>query len=157
MKEKKQTVALLPQYKAYEYKIIKTNIVEEELEKLTSSINAINILKNFIGDQIDVSERFICLYLNRSNQVIAIVTISIGSISSTIVDLRILLKYAIDMLANGIIVCHNHPSGNTYPSDTDKEITERIKNVVTILDISLLDHIIVTKNSYYSFADNGLI
>ncbi len=102
-------------------------------------------------------EEFWILFLNRSNRVIDRMKISQGGISGTVTDVRIIMKKAVEYLASGIIVCHNHPSGNMNPSDSDSKITGKIKEAGSIMEIQLLDHIIISGKDYYSFADNGLI
>ena len=102
-------------------------------------------------------EEFWILFLNRSNRVIGRIRLSQGGISGTVTDVRIVMKKAIEFLASGIIVCHNHPSGNLNPSESDSRITQKIKDAGQLMDIQLLDHLIVTDRDYYSFADNGLL
>ena len=102
-------------------------------------------------------EEFWILFLNRSNKVINRMRLSQGGISGTVTDVRMIMKKAVEYLSSGIIVCHNHPSGNLNPSESDSKITEKIKKAGTILDIQLLDHLIICDKDYYSFADNGLI
>jgi DNA repair protein RadC len=102
-------------------------------------------------------EEFWILFLNRSNKVINRMKLSQGGISGTVTDVRIVMKKAIENLASGIIVCHNHPSGNLSPSESDTRITQKIKEAGALMDIQLLDHLIVSDKDYYSFADNGLL
>jgi DNA repair protein RadC len=102
-------------------------------------------------------EEFWVLFLNRSNRVIDRMKLSQGGISGTVTDVRIVMKKAIECLASGLIVCHNHPSGNLNPSDSDSKITQKIKDAGNLMDIQLLDHIIISGRDYYSFADNGLM
>ncbi|MDX2413602.1 MAG: DNA repair protein RadC [Bacteroidales bacterium] len=102
-------------------------------------------------------EEFWLIYLNRSNKVISRLKISQGGISGTITDVRLIMKKALEVLASSIIICHNHPSGNREPSDADKRITQKIKEAASYFDISLLDHLIVTDNGFYSFADSGIL
>ena len=102
-------------------------------------------------------EEFWVLFLNRSNKVIGRMRLSQGGVSGTVTDVRMIMKKAIEYLASGIIICHNHPSGNLNPSESDTRITNKIKDSGTVMDIQLLDHIIVADNDYYSFADNGLL
>ncbi len=102
-------------------------------------------------------EEFWILFLNRSNRVIHRTKLSQGGISGTITDVRIVMKKAIEYLSSGIILCHNHPSGNLSPSDSDTNITMKIKEAGNFLDIQLIDHLIISENNYYSFADNGLL
>ena len=102
-------------------------------------------------------EEFWILFLNRSNKVINRMKLSQGGISGTVTDVRMVMKKAIENLASGIIVCHNHPSGNLNPSESDTRITQKIKEAGNLLDIQLLDHLIISDKDYYSFADNGLL
>ena len=102
-------------------------------------------------------EEFWILFLNRSNRIIDRMKISQGGVSGTVTDVRIVMKKAVEWLASGIIVCHNHPSGNLNPSESDTKITNKIKDAGNLMDIQLLDHLIISGKDYYSFADNGLI
>jgi DNA repair protein RadC len=102
-------------------------------------------------------EEFWILFLNRSNRVINRMKLSQGGISGTVTDVRMVMKKAIEYLASGIIVCHNHPSGNLNPSESDSKITQKIKEAGNLMDIQLLDHLIISDKDYYSFADNGLL
>lgn len=92
---------------------------------------------------------------NRSSKVIEKVKISQGGISETSADLRLILKAAINALAAGIILCHNHPSGNIHPSRQDDQLTTRLQSAVKLIEINLIDHIVLTDGSYYSYADEG--
>jgi DNA repair protein RadC len=91
------------------------------------------------------------------NTITGWVKISQGGTAGTVVEVKIIAKYAIDSLSNGVILVHNHPSGNTKPSDSDKDITNKVKNALELFEIKVLDHIIVTEANYYSFADEGII
>jgi len=102
-------------------------------------------------------EEFWILFLNRANRVTGRMKISQGGVSGTVTDVRIVMKKAIETLASGLIICHNHPSGNTSPSDSDIRFTLKIKEAGALMDIQLLDHIIVAGKDYYSFADNGAL
>ena len=83
--------------------------------------------------------------------------LSQGGVSGTVTDVRIAMKKAVECLASGIILCHNHPSGNLNPSEADTKITQKIKEAGAFMDIQLLDHLIISEKDYYSFADNGLV
>lgn len=100
-------------------------------------------------------EEFWVLFLNRANKVIDKKRISIGGVSETVADPRIIYRHAINCLASGIALCHNHPSGNCFPSDCDDKLTEAIRKATHLLQIHLLDHIIICDNLYYSYADEG--
>lgn len=102
-------------------------------------------------------EEFWVAYLTRSNKLIEKSKISSGGVSGTVIDIKMLMKKAAELLCSGIIICHNHPSGNMQYSQQDLQITNKIKEAGKIFDINLLDHIIVAGNNYYSFADEGLI
>ena len=108
-------------------------------------------------DQVEHHEYFSILLLNRANQVLGFKHISEGGISGTITDIRIIFQSAIKANASAFIAIHNHPSGNITPSEADKKITQKIKEAGQLLDIPLLDHLIVTFENYYSFADENLI
>lgn len=95
------------------------------------------------------------VYLDRANKLIAKERLSTGGISATVMDPKIIMKKAVDKLASGIIIVHNHPSGNPYPSEVDKKQTKMLKEGARLLDISLLDHIIIGGNRYYSFTDES--
>jgi DNA repair protein RadC len=124
-------------------------------EKITLSNDAYELMKPIFIDL--PHEEFWILLLSRSNHVIKKELISRGGIAGTVVDAKIIFKSAIENLANAIILCHNHPSGNTRPSDADIKLTKNLKEAGMLLDILVLDHVIVTDNGYYSFADNGMI
>lgn len=100
-------------------------------------------------------EEFWILTLSRSNRITDAIRISQGGTSATVVDIKLLIKMAVDKLASGIIAVHNHPSGNPSPSGEDDRLTSRIKEAAKLLDIRLLDHLIVAGDSYFSYSDNG--
>jgi DNA repair protein RadC len=123
--------------------------------KITSSRDVFDLFHPTLGDI--PHEEFWILLLNRANRVIDKIKISQGGISGTIIDTRIILKNAVDRLASAIILCHNHPSGNLKPSDADIRITSKMKESSQIVDVNLIDHIIIAENTYFSFADEGMI
>ena len=102
-------------------------------------------------------EEFWVLYLSRSNRIIYEECMSKGGVSGTITDVRLILKRALELLASGIILVHNHPSGNLRPSPDDDRITTKTKEAAKLLDINVLDHLIITPTSYFSYNDNGRI
>ena len=126
-----------------------------EKAKVVSSGDAAAIFKPLLSDL--PHEEFWILLLNRNNMMIEKIQISQGGLSGTVIDVRIILKMAIEKLACSIILCHNHPSGNLVPSEADKEITRKIKEAGKHMDIPVLDHVIIGNDSYFSFADEGLI
>ncbi len=123
--------------------------------QIKSSKDVADIFQPLLSDLLH--EEFWILFLNRSNKVIARMKLSQGGISGTVTDVRMVMKKAIEYLASGIIVCHNHPSGNLNPSESDSKITQKIKEAGNMMDIQLLDHLIISEKDYYSFADNGLL
>jgi DNA repair protein RadC len=127
----------------------------DEKPKVVISADAAAIFKPLLSDL--PHEEFWVLLLNRNNLVIDKLMISRGGLTGTIIDVRIIMKMALDNLACSIILGHNHPSGNLIPSEADKEITQKIKEAGKLLDISVLDHLIIGNNSYFSFTDEGLI
>jgi DNA repair protein RadC len=125
---------------------------------ITNSRDAYEILRDlFSADTISLQEQFIILYLNRANRVIGSYQLSKGGITGTIADVRLILSVALKTLATGLILAHNHPSGNLKPSEADKQITNKIRQAAKLLDIELLDHIIISSEGYYSFMDDGKI
>jgi DNA repair protein RadC len=139
--------------------IYKSKVKASDRKKITSSSDAYKIfMENWNPDIIEFVEEFKILLMNRSNSVLGILEISKGGISGTVTDVRLIYQGAIKANASGIIVCHNHPSGNLNPSESDTKITQKIKEAGNLMDIQLLDHLILTMDgSYYSFADNGLL
>lgn len=129
----------------------------EPLKKIQirSSYDVYKIFQPKLGDL--AHEEFWVLLLNRSNKVMDSICISKGGTSGTVIDTKIILKKALVKLASCIIVCHNHPSGNNKPSEADKNITQKIKKAALTMDISLLDHIIIADNQFFSFADEGIL
>lgn len=123
--------------------------------KITSSKHAFNILKSKLTDL--PHEEFWVVFMNRSNSVIKTECISRGGISGTVVDIRLILKPAIQYLASSIILAHNHPSGNLKPSHEDIYLTKKIKEAAKLMDIALQDHLIIGDQAYLSFADEGLL
>lgn len=123
--------------------------------QITSSNIAAGLFVPFLSDL--PHEEFWIAYLNRSNKLIEKVLTSSGGITGTVIDVKLVMKKAVELLASGIILCHNHPSGNLKYSEQDMQITQKIKEAAKMFDINLLDHIIVAGNKYYSFADDGLL
>ena len=123
--------------------------------KIAVSKDAYDLLK---GDLMDIPhEEFWLLLLNRANRVIKKHKISLGGVHGTVADPKIIFKTALEELASGIIVAHNHPSGNLTPSQQDIDLTRKLKEAGKLLEIQLLDHLIVAGKQYYSFADEGLL
>ncbi len=126
-----------------------------ENPQIRSSADVFNIFSPLMEDL--PHEEFWILFLNRANKVQGRMKISQGGVSGTVTDVRIVMKKAIETLASGLVICHNHPSGNNSPSDADIRITQKIKEAGALMDIQLLDHLIICGKNYYSFADNGAL
>lgn len=126
---------------------------------ITSSLDAYSVLKEFISQNtISLQEHFIVMYLNRANRVLGVYKLSNGGITGTVADPRLILGIALKIAATGIILAHNHPSGNLKPSNADVELTKKIKTASSFMDILVSDHLILSANNeFYSFADEGLI
>jgi DNA repair protein RadC len=127
--------------------------------KIISDSNAaFDILKKlFPQDTICLQEQFVVLYLNRANKVLGSYQLSKGGLTGTVADVRLILSVALKTLASGLILAHNHPSGNLKPSEADIGLTKKIKQSAKLMDIELLDHIIISSEGYYSFIDDGVL
>ena len=125
--------------------------------RIRSSSEAKEFCRKFYFEDINVYESCFILMLNRANFTVGYAKISQGGLTGTVVDVKIICKYAIDNLASSIVLCHNHPSGNIQPSEEDITITNRIKAALNVLDVKLNDHIILTEDDAFSFTDNGLL
>jgi len=123
--------------------------------KIKSSHDVFELMQPILGDL--QHEEFWVLYLNNSNKVLHKWELSKGGLTGTIVDVRLLLRKAIEFLATAVVLCHNHPSGNTLPSEADKKITHKLKLATKTLDIKVVDHLIITEKAYFSFADENLL
>ena len=138
------------------YKIVpEKEVAGLEKIKINSSEVAANYVRQFFFEDIEVYESFFILMLNRSNSTIGWAKISQGGIDSTVIDTIMVAKFCIDKLAKGVILCHNHPSGELRPSDADIRVTRQISNALELLGVKVQDHIILTSESYFSLLDNG--
>jgi len=126
-----------------------------ERQKVTNSQSAHEILRNIWDDQIELYESFYILFLNRANRVLGYRCISQGGVSGTVVDPKAIFQAALLANASSIILAHNHPSGNTTPSEADEKITRKIKSAGEFLEIQVIDHLILGEDSFCSFADDG--
>jgi DNA repair protein RadC len=123
--------------------------------QIRGSKDAANYLRPEIGDL--SYEEFWVLYLNRQNKVLDKQKLSQGGMTGTVIDVRLVLKSALEKNSTSLIFCHNHPSGNLEPSDADRRITRQLKEAAAIMEIPVIDHIIVSQSGYFSFADEGLL
>ena len=135
-----------------------TKVPPSKRPKIGCSKDGYEVLKANWSDDMELCESFNILMVNKANKVVGIYKMSKGGLSGTVVDLKLLFAAAIKSMAAGIILAHNHPSGSLQPSNADIELTKRVCQAGKILDISVLDHIILSPfGRYYSFADEGMI
>ncbi len=128
-----------------------------ELTKVTNSHDSVDFFRQIWSERMQYIEEFYVLLLNRANKIIGYSKISEGGTSGTVADPKMIFQAALKTNAHAIILCHNHPSGNTKPSDTDIALTKRVKQAGAVMEISVLDHVILTYESSFSFADEGMM
>lgn len=142
-----------------DFKIREVDITfkEEKLhfKQIRSSSDAYKFVRDVLFKDLEIQEHFIVLFMDHSNTITGYYRHTKGTINSTSVDIEVILAVAIKTLSKAMIVSHNHPSGNKNPSEADRRMTKQLKQAASIFGISVLDHIIATKDNYYSFADNG--
>jgi DNA repair protein RadC len=126
-----------------------------ELQKITCSQNVFELMQPILGEL--PHEEFWIIYLNNANKIISKFQLSKGGITGTLVDVRLVFKTALTQGAVGVILVHNHPSGTLKPSESDKQITQKLKVAGEQLDIKILDHVIVTETNFFSFSDEGIL
>jgi len=138
---------------------VKVTYKKMSLGKVSNSNDVYQYLKNIpeLKKKMSYQECFIIVYLDNSHNILCHQIISMGLITHTLVDLRLIFSTALKTLSNNIVLCHNHPSSILKVSKHDREITDKIKNAGSLFDINLVDHIIVTENSYLSFMDEGIL
>lgn len=136
----------------------KSNVKPSLRPRISGSKDAYNVLLDSWDDsRLDLIEQFKVLLINRANKVLGIFEVSTGGIAGTVADPKLIFAAAIKGAATGIILAHNHPSGNLTPSQADIDLTRKIKEAGKLLEIQVLDHLILTSEKYYSFADEGLL
>lgn len=147
----------IQEIKVSEVELVYKSIIPASTRTLIkSSYDGYQVLLSYWDlNKIELLEQFKVLMLNRANAVLAISAISTGGITGTVVDIRLILATALKLNATSLILAHNHPSGNLTPSVEDKKLTQKIKQAGSFMDIKILDHIILTREAYYSFADEG--
>ncbi|HQT24752.1 MAG: DNA repair protein [Sphingobacteriales bacterium 17-39-43] len=129
-----------------------------DLPQITTSAEVYSILiANWDKGLLEFLEQFKIILLNRANKVLGIAEISLGGVSGTLADPKVIFATALKACASSIILAHNHPSGNLKPSTSDIDLTNKLKAGGLLLDITVFDHIIVTSEGYYSFADEGIM
>lgn len=134
------------------------NVKKSELLKIDDSKSCADVFRQiFDADRFDWVEEFMILCLNQNRKVVGFHKISSGGMTGTVADPKVILTVALKSLATGIVLAHNHPSGNLMPSQADIQLTQKIKTAASYLDIKVLDHLILSSEGYYSFADEGQI
>ena len=147
-----------PEVNVPELAVSYTRSSQRDFGKISSSKDAAYFIKNTFNEgEVELQEQFIVLYLNQANEIIGYYKHSKGAINATVADIRIILATALKSLAVSMVIAHNHPSGNLKPSRADEQLTAKIKESAAMMEVKLLDHVIVTRDGYYSFADDGLL
>ena len=146
-------------------KVYNKTIPEIKLKAKNGSIKKVKFTKSedcykyfleiFDEESLEVYEQVMVLFLNNSNETVGWYKASQGDITGTVIDVRLILKVALDCYAISMIICHNHPSGRLVPSNADNKITDKLKRASDLIDIKLLDHLIITTYGFYSYQDEG--
>lgn len=142
--------------KAIEYRLTASKC-EFEQKKIMSSSEAYDYAKQFYFDDLLIYESSFIMLINRASKVIGYAKISQGGVAGTFVDVKIVAKYAVESLCDSVFFIHNHPSGNVKPSIEDMQITDKLKKALSLFDIKLIDSIIISDESYYSFCEDGIL
>ena len=138
--------------------IYRSKIKASQRPKISRSREAYELLLKFWDkDKIELMEQFKVIFLNKGHRVLGIYDMSTGGITGTVADPRLIFTAALRLNACELILAHNHPSGNLNPSEADKLMTSKLSSAAKFLDMQVFDHIIVTTEGYYSFADEGLV
>ena len=138
--------------------VYKSKVKPSERPQLKTSKDSYQLLlQTWDPDKVEFVEQFKVILMNRANRVLGIYELSTGGVSGTVADIKLVFMAALKSSACSLIISHNHPSGNLKPSRADEDLTNKIKAAGTLLDIQVLDHVIVTTEGYFSFADEGLL
>jgi DNA repair protein RadC len=146
-------------FKAAEVELVyKTKVKTSQRPRIAKSEDIYKLFRNHWNEEkIEMIEEFKVAFLNRANKVLGVMEVSSGGITGTVADPRIILAAALKINAVNIVLVHNHPSGSLKPSRADEQLTQKIKEAARWLDMDVMDHLIITDEEYYSFADEGLI
>jgi DNA repair protein RadC len=149
----------------YKTNISKISLIKEKTDfkkcKISSSLDGANYAHQFYHGDIEIYESFFVILMNNANNTVGYVKISQGGVTSTVVDVAIVAKYAVESLSRAVILVHNHPSGKLEPSPSDNHLTKKVKDTLAIFDCKVLDHLILVPKEpgqmmrYYSYADEG--
>lgn len=155
--EKKVLVEMMSQVAEVEL-VYRSKVKASQRPLITSSSDAADIFRSLWEEgKIDLVEQFKVLFLNRANRVLCVNNVSSGGITGTVADPRLIYATALKVNAVSLILAHNHPSGSLKPSRQDEDLTQKIRCAGAYFDMKVLDHIILTSESYFSFADEGLL
>ena len=155
--EKKALQEMMSQVAEVEL-IYRSKVKASERPVISSSSDAYSVLKDLWEEgKMELVEQFKVLFLNRANRILCLFNVSTGGITGTVADPRIIYTAALKVNAVSLVLAHNHPSGSLKPSRQDEELTQKIKSAGSFLDIKVLDHVILSSEGYYSFADEGLL
>jgi DNA repair protein RadC len=127
------------------------------MPKLSCSKDSADVLRSIWSDRLEHVEEFVVICLNRANRMLGWAKVSSGGLSGTVADPKVIFQIALKSNASSIILAHNHPSGNLQPSEQDIRLTRKNKEAGLMLDLQVIDHIILTSEGYYSFADEGTL
>lgn len=146
-------------YQAAELELVyKTKVKPSQRPQVSSSVDIFKLFRRSWKDEkIEMVEEFKVAYLNRANRVLGVMEVATGGITGCVADPRIILAGAVKINAVNIVLVHNHPSGSLKPSRADEQLTAKIKEAAKFLDMVVMDHLIITDEEYYSFADEGLM
>lgn len=146
-------------YHVAEVELVYRSKVKASMRPLVSSSADIHkiLLQLWNPGKLEMVEEFKVIFLNRANRILGVMDVSSGGITGTVADPRIILAAAVKSCAVNLILAHNHPSGNLKPSRADEQLTTKIKEAAKFLDMTVLDHVIISSEGYYSFADEGLL
>ena len=138
--------------------VYRSKVKPSQRPNITSSLDAYNLIKLLWDEnKIDLMEQFKVLFMNRANKVLCLYNLSSGGITGTVADPRLIYATALKINAVSLILCHNHPSGSLKPSQADIDLTRKIKTAGSYFDMKVFDHLIITSETYLSFADEGLL
>lgn len=142
--------------KRLELKVAKRN-TKFPIVKLQSSRDTAEFFRQLFKDDLEIYESFFMATVSSAMEIVGYVKLSQGGKTSTILDGKLVAKFAVDTMARGVVLCHNHPSGSSKPSNADRIMTRRVKEILSLFEIDVLDHIVLTASDFYSFADNSEI
>lgn len=137
--------------------VYKSKVKVSNMEKIRDSRTASEVFRRVWSQDMEYREEMLMLCMNRAHSVLGWVKISAGGTSGTVVDPKVVMQHALKVNASAFMICHNHPSGNLKPSSEDLRLTKRLRELGSLMELPLLDHIIIAEDGYFSFADEGIL